>query len=132
MAKYVGKIFNVKNSILGIRRRKTHNCLVEWFNPKTKKFRCRIITSLEDQVSLENEVKESILSSTPYHKVDENVFNLFKLKKYNKLRDGKITPIPQSQLLGTTIFHGFEKTVDLSLSQLRKSKLNKQLNFNKK
>ena len=47
MAKFVGKIFKVSNNKIGIRNDGAHNVHVVWYNPFKRKFRCKVITSLE-------------------------------------------------------------------------------------
>ena len=66
MAKYVGKIFKVNNQKLNIRGKGYHFVHVKWFNPVTRKFRCRVITSLEDEHAKSNIEKDVLNYSCRY------------------------------------------------------------------
>ena len=48
MPKYVGKIFKVDNRTLKLKGSSTHYVHVKLYNPFTRKFKCRIVTSLEN------------------------------------------------------------------------------------
>jgi len=85
MAKYVGKIFRVSNKALKIKGKGTHYVHVKWYNPFTRKFRCKVITSLEEEKKLTNRNRE-ILKTSPFHKKSEKVFTVFSRNKYEKLR----------------------------------------------
>ena len=118
MAKYVGKIFRVNNAALNIKRRGTHYVHVKWYNPFTRKFRCKVITSLEDKKILSDEEKR-ILSSTPYHKERDNTYNLFSKRKYSKLRNGEIQSIPVQKTKGFNVWSGYSGSRDLFISALK-------------
>lgn len=118
MAKYVGKIFRVNNAALNIKRRGTHYVHVKWYNPFTRKFRCKVITSLEDKKILSDEEKR-ILSSTPYHKERDNTYNLFSKRKYSKLRNGEIQSIPVQKTKGFNVWSGYSGSRDLLISALK-------------
>ena len=129
MAKYVGKIFRVNNTALHIKRRGTHYVHVKWYNPFTRKFRCKVITSLEDKKTLSDKEKR-VLSSTPYHKEKDNTYNLFSKRKYTKLRNGEIQPIPIQKTKGFAVWSGYSGTRDLHISVL-KGNAQKHLNIKK-
>lgn len=118
MAKYVGKIFRVNNTALNIKRRGTHYVHVTWYNPFTRKFRCKVITSLEEEKRLSNN-ERTVLQTTPFHKKEENVYALFSRKKYNKLRNGKITPIPIIKTEGFGVWSGYQETRDVHINALK-------------
>ncbi|MBQ8229683.1 MAG: hypothetical protein IJZ32_03195 [Clostridia bacterium] len=118
MAKYVGKIFRVNNTALNIKRRGTHYVHVTWYNPFTRKFRCKVITSLEDKKVLSEDEKR-VLSSTPYHKEKDNTYNLFSKRKYSKLRNGDIQPISAQKTKGFEVWSGYSGSRDLFVSVLK-------------
>ena len=117
MAQYVGKVFKIKNSSLGIKGSGTHDVHVTWFNPKTKKFSCKILTSLE---RVEPKEKLSKRKNTIVRKVEGDKFFVFERQKYVKLREGKIVPIPVGKVKGTTDWMGYEESKDLHISTLKK------------
>ena len=49
MAKYVGKVFRVDNKTLKLKGRSAHYVHVKWYNPFTRMFKCRVLTSLENR-----------------------------------------------------------------------------------
>lgn len=124
MAKFVGKIFKVSNNKLGLRNNGAHNVHVVWYNPFKRKFRCKVITSLESEKELNGkQLKE--LKTTPYVKKrgSKNIFRLFKCNKYAKIRKGVIEPIPESKLQGFDVWSGYQNTVELTLSELKQAKV---------
>lgn len=123
MAKYVGKVFRIPNSRLGIRNNGTHYVHVTWYNPFKRKFRCKTITSLETEKTLEGKQYKE-LRRTPYIKKQgsKNVFRLFKREKYPRIRDGRLTPIPVSKTNGLPLWSAYSSTVELNLSDLKKVK----------
>lgn len=130
MAKYVGKIFKVDNKKLGLRESKTHFVYVQWYDQKKKNFRCRVISSFEREMTFEkNDPKKKILSTTPFYKVSNNSFCIFKKQDYGKLRDGEIEPIPMKDLKNATHWYGFTKTVTLDRKDLKME--NKKMKYNK-
>lgn len=128
MAKYVGKIFRVDNKTLKLKGSSTHYVHVKWYNPFTRMFKCRIVTSLEKRKFLgEN---KSALVSTPYHKNEDGSYSFFEKQKYSKIRSGKIEPISVSKTKGFDYWHGYEGTRYLHARQL-KDKEQKQLSIKK-
>ena len=118
MAKYVGKIFKVNNQKLNIRGKGYHFVHVKWYNPVTRKFRCRVITSLEKEQKLVGSERE-ILKNTPYFSKRDDTFALFSKSKYKKLREGKIEPIPTTKTQGFDVWGGYYETRFLSRKVLR-------------
>ena len=96
MAKYVGKIFEVSNSALGLRGNGTHKVHVKWYNPFKRVFRCKVLTSLEDKTKDLSTIKNSRKTNTYITKRDGE-FYLFDKGKYERLRNGQIMPIPMSK-----------------------------------
>ena len=92
MAKYVGKIFQVANRHLGIKKQGCHYVHVTWYNPFSRKFRCKVITSLEDKHVL-SKTERKILGTTPFY-LSDRTYYLFRKKLYPDIREGNITPIP--------------------------------------
>ena len=123
MSKYVGKIFRVNNTALNIKRRGTHYVHVTWYNPFTRKFHCKVITSLEDKKILTEDEKR-VLSSTPYYKETDNTYNLFSKRKYSKLRNGDIQPIPIQKTKGFEVWSGYLGSRDLFISALKGNEQN--------
>ena len=120
MAKYVGKIFRINNSKLKIRGNDVHYIHVKWFNPFSRKFKCRVITSLEDmkhKTTVNKSYLEKVYSS--YNNERES-FCILNKKKYKKLRNGYIEPIPLDRCVNFDVWAGFTKTVNLSRSDLIK------------
>ncbi|MBE6645963.1 MAG: hypothetical protein E7612_11445 [Ruminococcaceae bacterium] len=116
MAKYVGKIFRIDNRTLKLKGASTHYVHVKWYNPFTRLFRCRVVTSLENRIFL-GENKRT-LGSTPYHKNEDQSYSLFE-KQNSKLRSGKIEPIPISKAKGFDSWHGYEGTRYLHARHLK-------------
>lgn len=132
MAKYVGKVFKVPNSRLGIRNKGAHYVHVTWYNPFKRIFRCKTITSLEMEKTLEG--KQYIeLRRTPYIKKEgsTNTFYLFKREKYTSIRNGKLVPIPILKTKGLPLWSAYSKTVELSLSDLRQAKSYSEIKIDK-
>ena len=71
MAKYVGKIFRVNNKTLRIKGSGSHFVHVKWYNPFTHKFRCYVITSLEEKKVLSPGERNN-LHIMAYHKENED------------------------------------------------------------
>ena len=118
MAKYVGKIFKVNNTALNIKRHGTHYVHVKWYNPFTRKFRCKVITSLEKEQKLSVEERR-VLQTTPFLKKEEGTYLLFSKNKYNKLRNGKIVPIPATKTEGFGVWSGYQDTRDVHINALK-------------
>ena len=113
MAKYVGKIFKISNSKLRVQGKGHHFVQVKWYNPFTRKFRCRIISSLENNRKLVGRERK-VLNSIPHYNKGSNVYALFNKKKYRYLREGKIEPIPVSKTKGFDVWGGYFETRFLS------------------
>ena len=118
MAKYVGKIFRVNNTLLKIKRNGTHYVHVKWYNPFTRKFRCKIITSLEKQTKIDSNNKR-LLGRTPFHKENDVVYSLFLKNKYSKVRNGEIEPIPVTKMEGFSVWSAYSGSRDLSVRALK-------------
>ena len=129
MAKYVGKIFKVNNAALKIKRNGAHYVHVQWFNPFTKRFRCKIITTLEDKRELRGDDKR-VLGKGPFHYENGDVYSVFSKGKYERLRNGDIVPIPISKTKGFGVWTGYEHTRYIHISVL-KGKEQKHLSIKK-
>ena len=129
MAKYVRKIFKVNNAALKLKRDGAHYVHVKWFNPFTKRFRCRVITSLENKRELKGDDKR-MLGSGPFHRVSGDIYNTFNKGKYERLREGHITPIPVSKSESFGLWIGYEEMKDVHISVL-KGKEQKHLKIKK-
>ena len=128
MAKYVGKIFKVDNTKLKIHGKEAHYVHVKWYNPFTRMFKCRIVTSLEKREFLGD--NKRALGSTPYHKNEDGSYSFFEKQKYSKIRSGKIEPISVSKTKGFNYWHGYEGTRYLHARHL-KGKEQKHLSIKK-
>ena len=118
MAKYVGKIFKVNNAALKVKRNGSHYVHVKWYNPFTRRFRCKVITSLETRKTLLGKEKR-VLGSSLFHRESDDEYSIFNKKKYERLRKGHITPIPISKTKGFGVWSGYEETRDLHISVLK-------------
>ena len=119
MAKYVGKIFKVNDKNLKIHGNSSHFVYVKWYNPFTRKFRCRVITSLEEQKFIPEQDRHGVLSSNSYYQVNKNTYNIFNRHKYRKLRSGDIEPIPMKKAKGFKVWSGFFYTRDVDVTALK-------------
>jgi hypothetical protein len=119
MAKYVGKIFRVDDKKLKIHGNGSHYVHVKWYNPFTRKFRCRVITSLEDQKYIPKSERHNVLSSNSYYQIDKNTYNIFNRRKYRKLRSGDIEPIPTRKMKGFKVWSGYFDTRDIHVTALK-------------
>ena len=128
MAKYVGKIFKIDNKTLKLKGGRTHYVHVKWYNPFTRKFKCKIVTSLENRKFLGD--NKSVLGSTPYQRNEDGSYSLFEKQKYSKIRSGKIEPISVLKTKGFGFWHGYEGTRYLQARHL-KGKEQKQLGIKK-
>ena len=113
-----------------IKRNGAHYVHIQWFNPFTKRFRCKIITTLEDKVELKGDDKR-ILGKGPFHKEIGDIYSVFAKNKYERLRKGQITPIPVSKTEGFGVWIGYEESKDLHISVL-KGREQKNLRIKKK
>ena len=118
MAKYVGKIFKVDNAKLKIHGKEAHYVHVKWYNPFTKRFKCKVITSLENRHFIQDGNKR-ILGTAPFTQSSEGYYNIFNKKKYERLRKGDIVPIPVSKTKGFNVWTGYEETKNLHISALK-------------
>ena len=118
MAKYVGKVFKISDKHLGIRGKGAHMVKITWYNPFKRLFHGRVITSLEERKTLQNEDKK-YLHLQSYHKESEDVFLLMKRNKYEKLRNGSITPIPVTKTKGLSVWSGYSQSKTIHISKLR-------------
>ena len=128
MAKYVGKIFRVNNKDLKLKGSATHYVHVQWYNPFTRMFKGKVITSLEKRKFV-GENKRA-LGATPYHKNEDASYSFFEKQKYSKLRSGKIEAIPVTKTNGFDTWHGYEGICNLHIRHL-KGKEQKHLNIKK-
>ena len=116
MAKYVGKVFSVPNNKLGVRRSGTHYVHVKWYNPFKKLFFCRIMTSLEKKKTSEelttDDKKKRIIRKR------RDFYHVFEEQKFDRLRNGDITPIPVGKIEGSDVWSGYENSVYLKRSVL--------------
>ena len=119
MAKYVGKVFRVDDKKLKIRGNGAHYVYVKWYNPFTRKFRCRVITSLENRKVIPERERHGVLSSNSYYKIDEKTYNIFNRRKYEKLRNGDIEPIPAKKTKGFKVWSGFFDARDVHITALK-------------
>lgn len=119
MAKYVGKIFKVSNNKLKIKGNDAHYVHVKWYNPFSKKFKCKVITSLEDKVVLNDDNRKNLHNAIGYYDKRSNSFSFFDKKKYTKLRNGEITPLPISKLTGFDVWSGYSGTKYLKKEDLK-------------
>lgn len=123
MAKYVGKVFKVPNSRLGIRNNGAHYVHVTWYNPFKRKFRCKTITSLETEKTLEGKQYKELRKTLHVKKVgSRNTYYIFKNDKYKKVRNGYLQPIPVTKTNGLPLWSAYSSTVELNLSDLKKGK----------
>ena len=54
--------------------------------------------------------EREILKSTPYVYKGDDVFALFVMKKYTKIREGVIEPIPITKTKGFDVWGGYQET----------------------
>lgn len=130
MAKYVGKIFRVSNTKLGLRGNSTHYVYVQWYDMKNKDFKCRVISSLEREKKFsKNDPERAILGKSIFHRSSEDSFCIFKKQNYEMLRDGDIEPIPMRKLENATHWFGFTKSLRLNKEDLKYE--NKEMKYKK-
>lgn len=130
MAKYVGKIFRVSNTKLGLRGNSTHYVYVQWYDMKNKDFKCRVLTSLEKEKKFsKNDPGKFILWKSLFHRNTDDTFCIFKKQDYELIRNGEIEPIPMNKLENASHWHGFMKEVKLDKSDFKSE--NKILRYKK-
>ena len=118
MAKYVGKIFEVPNVHLRIKGSKTHKVHVKWYNPFKRKFKCNVLTSLEEKIPLTSDNRKGMHRKVGYYDKTSDTFFQFDKGKYAKIRNGKIMLIPRDKLQGFELWSGYEGTRYLSKNVL--------------
>ena len=123
MAKYVGRIFQVSNRTLNIKGQGTHFVNVTWYNPKTKTFRCKIITSLETEQKLVTTEQKKNLHLRAHLKKGYDTYYFLDKNAYHKLRNGEVQPIPIQKMQGFNLWGGYSSTIELKKSQLNIKKL---------
>ena len=122
MAKYVGKVVQLPNSILKLQGSGTHYVHVKWFDPKSKLFHCKVITSLEERVVFSKGKKK--MGKSPYFREKGSpVVNVFLRGKYEEVRKGLIDPIPIGKTSGFDGWVGYFESRQLTLHTLRKARL---------
>lgn len=124
MAKYVGKIFQVTNRKLGIKRNGAHYVDIVWFDPKMKTFLGKVITSLEEKCVIPREERQKLKNNIFIQSKDnKDLFRIFEKNKYYKVRNGEIDPIPADDMHGFDVWGGYENNVRLSKKDLDRSAL---------
>ena len=118
MAKYVGKIFKANNKDLGLRGLETHYIKVKWYNPKKKKFLCRVVTSLETKYDNLESLRNSKLKNKTVIK-DAEKYYVLDISKYKKIRKGIITPIPIKDTKGFNVWSGYYNSRYITLDELK-------------
>ena len=118
MAKYVGKIFKIPDKHLRLRGNGAHMVKITWYNPLKRIFYGRVITSLEERKVLTKEDKKFLHLQT-YHREQDDVFLLLKRNKYEKIRNGNITPIPVTKAKGLSVWSGFSERKKIHISKLK-------------
>lgn len=122
MAKFVGKIFRIPDRYLkNIRGNGAHFVHVTWYNPKNHKFRCKVITSLEEINTVPKSERGRHKGKT-YAVYDDNHLAFFKYRKYSDLRNGDIQPIPVNKTKGFKVWSGYQGATELTLSEICKGK----------
>ena len=117
----------VNNAALKVKGTGTHYVHVKWYNPFKRMFYCRVITSLKHK---SNSLDEKKLKNVP-HRFTRGQCYVFSKQKYNKLRLGKITPIPTNETEGFDLWCGYEDERYLS-SKCLKGNLQKDMQIKKK
>ena len=73
--------------------------------------------------------EREILKSTPYVYKGDDVFALFVMKKYTKIREGVIEPIPITKTKGFDVWGGYQETRFLSRGTLEGKERKKYVYF---
>lgn len=120
MAKFVGKIFRVSNSKLKIHGNDIHHVKVKWYNPFNHKFKCRVITSLEERVDKTALNGETAKVACSVYNTKTKTHCLLSKTKYKQLRNGKIEPIPITECENFDVWSGYSKTVYLTKKDLKR------------
>lgn len=132
MAKYVGKIFKASNEKLNIRWAGSHYVHVKWYNPFTRKFKCKIITSLEKNQSVPPSKRSAFFAGKIASKTKNGDFTVFSKSEYDKLRKGLVEPIPIGQTKNFDNWSGYYSDVYLSRKDLKSTTKTKKMKINKK
>lgn len=119
MAKYVGKIFKVNNKDLNIKGNGSHFVEVKWFNPFNKKFKCNVITSLEDEYPKSNINKDVLRYNCRYFNKETQKHCVLNNDKYRKMRFGVIKPIPFNKTENFNVWSAYAESVTLHKSKLK-------------
>lgn len=117
MAKYVGKIVRINNKTLRIREDGVHFVHIQWFNPVTKKFYCRVLTSLEHVLDANpnpSDGEPMIAGKSKKYK-----FYTINPRKYSQLINGKFQIIPLRKTRGFDLWGAYHQIRHLHISQLR-------------
>ena len=122
MAKYVGHVVQLSNSALKLPGAGTHYVHVQWFNPRTKKFHCRIVTSLEHKISF-SKGKKQMGKSPFYREKNDSVVYVFKRGHYEDIRNGTIVPVPVEKTSGFKTWIGLFESRLLPLHVMKKAKI---------
>lgn len=132
MAKYVGKIFKVQNSKLGIKADGCHYVHVKHYDRKSKLFSCSVLTSLENEVDVPKKSRKDILDSVNYTKGNnENSFKIFMKKNYRDIRNGNIVPIAINKTSGFNNWMGYSKNVKLDKNNFFEDNTTKKMKIKK-
>ena len=73
---------------------------------------------MEEEKKLVGKERE-ILKSTPYVYKGDDVFALFVMKKYTKIREGVIEPIPITKTKGVDVWGGYQESCNVSIRALK-------------
>lgn len=120
MAKFVGKIFRVSNSKLKLHGNDIHYVDVKWYNPFNHKFKCRVITSLEERLGKTELSSEQAKIACSVYDTKTQTHCVMKKNKYIQMRNGKIEPIPITQCENFDVWSGYSKTIYLTKKDLKK------------
>lgn len=121
MAKFIGKIFKFDNKTLKIRNDGSHYVHVKGFNPFTRKYYCRVITSLEHKVTV-GKSDRKLMKKIPSYHISGNDYYVMTRQKYKQMRQGKITPIPMSKTVGFSKWSGYSEKRYLHYKHFRGKK----------
>ena len=132
MAKYVGKIFKVSNNKLNIRNGGVHFVHVKWYNPFTRKFKCKVITSLDKKKTIPANKRGKAFAGKIVTKIKNDDFVVFSKSEYDKIRTGEVEPIPVTQTENLDNWSGYSSEVYLSRQDLKVTERSKRMKINKK
>ncbi|MCM1043509.1 MAG: hypothetical protein NC548_43760 [Lachnospiraceae bacterium] len=132
MAKYVGKIFKASNDKLHIRGNGAHYVHVKWYNPFTRKFKCKVLTSLDKKKSIPITQRDKAFVGKIVTKLSGDDFVVFSKSEYDKIRKGEVEPIPVSQTENLDNWTGYSSEVYLMRKDLKQTSKTKRIKINKK